>query len=157
MWCLRLEVIMGRAAAKIFCPLVGPGINSGRIYLSKARYFGPKLAGFCGLKRAGPKNRLKSHFWLAQSQKKYGWARSGPTRGPKNMPKNGPGQNDHLYLRFTFDWFCSKIRICGLGFKFYWQELLNLLKKSFLWLCSSRTWGREEDEDHVSFFFIYFF
>ena len=54
-----LEVIMGRAGAKKICPLAGPGLNLGRIFVSKARYFGP---GFCGPKRAGPKNRLKSRF-----------------------------------------------------------------------------------------------
>ena len=81
---LSLEVIMGRAAAKKFCPLVGPGLNSGRIFVSKARYFGPKLAGFCGPKRVRPKNRLTSRFWLAQNP-------------PKAKKITGePGQNDHL-------------------------------------------------------------
>ena len=40
----------------------GPGLNSGRIFVSKACYFRPKLAGFCGPKRVGTKNRLKSRF-----------------------------------------------------------------------------------------------
>ena len=86
---MLVEVIMGRAGAKKCCPLVGPGLNSGRIFVSKARYFGPKLAGFCGPKRAGPKNRLKSHFWLAQSQKNA--VGPGPTCGPKNSTQNWAG------------------------------------------------------------------
>ena len=91
---------MGRAATKKFCPLVGPGLNGGPNFCVKACYFGPKLAGFCGPKRVGPKNRLKSRFWLVQippkAKKKYG--RAGEGRARKILPKNGPGQNDHLYL-----------------------------------------------------------
>ena len=73
--------------------MVGPGLNLGRFFVSKARYFGPKLAGFCGPKRAGPKNRLKTRFWLAQSppkdKKKIRAGRARP-RAQKFCPK--PGQ-----------------------------------------------------------------
>ena len=61
-------------------PKFGP-----HFFVSTARYFEPKLAGFCGPKRAGPKNRLKSRFWLAQSPPKYK-----KTRAQKFCPK--PGQ-----------------------------------------------------------------
>ena len=57
----------GRGKKNLPIGRVGPDQNLGRIFVSKACYFGPKLSGFCGPKRAGPKNRLKSRFWLAQS------------------------------------------------------------------------------------------
>ena len=60
----------------------GPGLNLGRFFVPKARYFGLKLAGFFDQKRVGPKNRLKSRFWLAQRQNKSG-------RAEKNCPKMG--------------------------------------------------------------------
>ena len=75
----------------------GPGLNSGRFFVPKARYFGLKLAGFFDENRVGPKNRLKSRFWFAQSQNKSG-------RAEKICPKRvGLGQNDHLYSKQIFN------------------------------------------------------
>ena len=100
-----LEVIMGQAAAKKnFAHWSGrarPALNSGRIFVSKTRYFGPKLAGFCGPKQAGPKNRLKSRFWLAQSPPKAKRNTGGLGPGRKILPNPAqkrarPGQNDRL-------------------------------------------------------------
>ena len=109
---------MGRAGAKKICPLVGPGLNSGRIFVSKARYFGPKLAGFCG-----PKNRLKSRFWLAQSPHKAQKIRPGrPGSGPRAQkfcpklgqktgragPKWSPLDGEYLYpfIRTIYNFKC---------------------------------------------------
>ena len=57
---------------------------SGRIFVSKVRYCGLKLAGFCGPKRTGPKNRQKSRFWLAQNPSKAKKIRADRARGSKN-------------------------------------------------------------------------
>ena len=71
--------------------------------MSKARYFGPKLAGFCGSKRVGPKNRIKSRFLACPKPKKYGRAGLGQACGPEISAQNPtqkraePNQNDHIY------------------------------------------------------------
>ena len=75
---MQLEVIMGRA---------GPRPKNFAHWSGQAgpKNFGSKLAGFCG-----PKNRLKSRFWLAQipSRAKKNTDGPGPTRGPKNSAQN---------------------------------------------------------------------
>lgn len=67
----RLEVIMGWTGPK-------NAQWSGRV--------GSKWAGFAGQNRIGPKNRLRSHLWLAQSKKK-----KKQVRGPKSSAENRTG------------------------------------------------------------------